>query len=177
MPDSPAVTNGRPTHLAEYLSRAAGARPDHPALVVGASRMTWADVDRAADACAAGLVARGLAPGDRIGLFLGNRPEFVIAYFGALRAGAVVVPVNPALTAPEVTQLAEHVGLSLVVVDRNTAETATRALAGVPQVVAAAGLGEGSFDALLASGSGVAVPAAAGRGVAGRRRLHVGHGR
>jgi long-chain acyl-CoA synthetase len=124
--------------------------------------MTWADVDRAADACAAGLVARGLTPGERIGLFLGNRPEFVIAYFGALRAGAVVVPVNPALTSPEVTQLADHVGLSLVVVDRNTVRTATNALADVPQVVAAAGLGEGSFDALLASGSGLAVPAPQG---------------
>ena len=53
----------------------------------------------------------------------------MIAYFGALRAGAVVVPVNPALTAPEVSQLAEHVGLSLVVVDRNTAEMAERAVA------------------------------------------------
>jgi long-chain acyl-CoA synthetase len=126
--------------------------------VVGASRMTWGDVDRAADSCAAGLVARGISPGDRIGLFLGNRPEFVIAFFGALRAGAVVVPVNPALTAPEVSQLAEHVGPSLVVVDRSTADTAAQAVAGVPQVVAAGGLGDGSFDALLAAGSGVAVP-------------------
>ena len=118
------MTIGRPSHLAEYLSRAAAARPDHPALLVGANRISWADVDRAADACAAGLRARGIAAGDRIGLFLGNRPEFVIGYFGALRAGAVVVPVNPALTAPEVSQIAEHVGLSLVVVDRNTAEVA-----------------------------------------------------
>lgn len=158
MPDSPAVTTGRPTHLAEYLSRAARRRPDHPALVVGASRMTWGDVDRAADACAAGLVARGLGAGDRIGLFLGNRPEFVVAHFGALRAGAVVVPVNPALTAPEVSQLAEHVGLSLLVVDRSTAPTAEQAAPGVPRVVVAAGRGEGSFDALMASGSGVTVP-------------------
>ena len=118
VPDSLAVTIGRPSHIAEYLTHAAATRPSHPALLVGASRISWAEVDRAADACAAGLVARGIAAGDRIGLFLGNRPEFVIAYFGAVRAGAVVVPVNPALTAPEVSQIAEHVGLSLVVVDQ-----------------------------------------------------------
>ena len=55
--------------------------------MVGATRLTWADVDRAATACAAGLQTRGLEPGERVGLFLGNRPEFVIGYFGALRAG------------------------------------------------------------------------------------------
>lgn len=148
----------RPTHLGEYLRSAAAARPDHPALIVGASRISWADLDRAADACAAGLVARGVTAGDRIGLFLGNRPEFVIGYFGALRAGAVAVPVNPALTAPEVSQLADHVGLWLVVVDKKTAQVAESAAPDVPRVIAAAGVREGSFDALLAAGAGVDVP-------------------
>ncbi len=152
------MTSGCPTHIAEYLSRAAAARPDHPALVVGANRISWADVDRAAEACAAGLRASGIAAGDRVGLFLGNRPEFVIGYFGALRAGAVVVPVNPALTAPEVAQIAEHVGISLLVVDRKTIAVAEQAAPNVPRVLAAAGARKGSFDALLAAGSGVAVP-------------------
>ncbi len=120
--------------------------------------MTWADVDRAASACAAALRARGLQPGDRVALFLGNRPEFVIGYFGALRAGLVVVPVNPALTASEVAQLVAHVEPSLVIVDRSTAEVAERAAPSVPLVVAGAGLGDGSFDALVGSGSGLHVP-------------------
>ena len=105
-------------------------------------RLTWADVDQAADACAAGLTARGIRPGDRVGLFLGNRPELVIGYFGALRAGAVVVPINPALTAPEIRQLAEHVGSVLVVVDRGTAEVAAAATPDVPCVVVGAGPGD-----------------------------------
>ena len=158
MSDSLAVTNGRPSHVAEYLSRAAAARPDHPGLVVGASRMSWSDVDRAADECAAGLRTWGVTAGDRVGLFLGNRPEFVIGYFGALRAGAVVVPVDPALTAPEVAQIAEHVGLSLVMVDRNTTGVAEQAAPDLPRVLAAAGAREKSFDALLAAGIGVDVP-------------------
>lgn len=162
MPDSCAVTDARPTHVAEYLASAAAARPDHPALVVGASRMTWAEVNHAADNCAAGLQARGVSAGDRVGLFLGNRPEFVIGYFGALRAGAVVVPVNPALTAPEVGQIAEHVGLSLVVVDRNTIGVAEQADPELPRVLAAVGAREGSFDELLAAGVGVDVTAPVG---------------
>lgn len=118
--------------------------------------MTWSDVDRAATACAAGLQARGCTPGERVGLFLGNRPEFVIGYFGALRAGLVVVPVNPGLTAPEVAQLADHVGLALMVVDRQTAPVAERAAPRVPRVTAA-GISDDSFDALVAAGAGRAV--------------------
>lgn len=151
-----------PTHLADYLTRAAVNRPDHAALVVGASRMTWSDVDRAATACAAGLRARGCERGDRVGLFLGNRPEFVIGYFGALRAGLVVVPVNPGLTAPEVAQIAADVELSLVVVDRQTAAVAEQAAPGIARVIAAGGVSDDSFDALLASGAGHAVSDAEG---------------
>ena len=101
--------------------------------------------------------AAGVATGDRVGLFLGNRPELVTAYFGALRAGAVVVPVNPALTASEVDPIAEHVGLSLVVVDRSTADAAAEAMPSVPRYLAGVGTGPGSFQSLLA-GAGPAVP-------------------
>jgi long-chain acyl-CoA synthetase len=97
--------------------------------------------------------ARGVMPGDRVGLFLGNRPELVIAYFGALRAGAVVVPINPALTAPEVRSIVEHVGVALAVVDRSTADVATLAAPEVPAFLAGVGTGEGSFQALLTGDS------------------------
>jgi long-chain acyl-CoA synthetase len=88
--------------------------------------------------------------GDRVGLFLGNCSELVIAYFGVLRAGAVVVPVNPVLTVPEVRSIAEHVGLSLVVVDRSTNDVATTAVPAVPRFLAGVGTGVGSFQSLLA---------------------------
>jgi len=161
-----AVTTGRPVHLGEYLARAASQRADHAALVVGATRLSWSDVHRQADACAAGLCARGVGAGDRVGLFLGNRPELVIAYFGALRAGAVVVPINPALTAPEVGPLVEHVGLSLVVVDRATSDVAEAAAPGVPRVLAAAGTGEGFFQSLISGDDPPVVDAEGGEALA-----------
>jgi long-chain acyl-CoA synthetase len=136
--------------LGEYLTRAAARRPNHPAFLVGAARLTWSELDRRANECAAGLRAQGVSVGDRVGLFLGNCPELVIAYFGVLRAGAVVVPVNPVLTVPEVRSIAEHVGLSLVVVDRSTNDVAATAVPAVPRFLAGVGTGVGSFQSLLA---------------------------
>ena len=97
---------------------------------------------------------QGVAAGDRVGLYLGNRPELVVAYFGALRAGAVVVPINPALTAAEVAPLADHVGLTLVVVDRSTSLVAADAMPAVARFVVGAGTGPGTFQSLLVGGGG-----------------------
>jgi long-chain acyl-CoA synthetase len=125
--------------------------------------MTWADLDRSVDACAAGLRESGVEQGDRVGLFLGNRPELVVAYFGTLRAGAVAVPLNPALTPSEVGPLVGHAGVTLLVVDRSTAEVAEVAAGSVPRVVAGARGGTG-FEGLLDLGraAGGTVPKAPG---------------
>jgi long-chain acyl-CoA synthetase len=116
-------------NLADLVRDAAATRPDHPALVAGARRLTWSQVDSAVDVAAAGLQGLGLAPGDRVALVLGNVPEFVAAYFGALRAGLVAVPVDIRSTAPEVAALLADSGARAVVFDRSGA-AAVRAAAG-----------------------------------------------
>ena len=63
---------------------------------------------------AAGLIARGIAPKDRVGLFLPNVPAYVAAYYGAMMAGAVVVNFSPLYTAEELA--AGHLDLALLTV-------------------------------------------------------------
>ncbi|EMA48091.1 acyl-CoA synthetase (AMP-forming)/AMP-acid ligase II [Halococcus morrhuae DSM 1307] len=64
---------------------------------------------------AAGLDAAGIDPGDRVGIYLPNLPQYVVAFHGALRAGAVVVPMNPQYKSREIGHLLSDSGAELVV--------------------------------------------------------------
>jgi long-chain acyl-CoA synthetase len=94
-------------NLAVILRESAAASPDKPVVVYDGGHLTYAQVDALSDQLAAGLQQRGLRPGDAVGLQLPNIPQFLVAYFGILKAGAVVVPMNVLLKAPEV---AFHLG-------------------------------------------------------------------
>src|ERR1700761_4280526 len=89
-------------NLAVILREAARRTPAKTAVTLGAARLGYAQLDELSDRAAASLTAAGVAPGDRVGLQLPNIPQFVIAYYGILKAGGVVVPMNVLLKAPEV---------------------------------------------------------------------------
>jgi long-chain acyl-CoA synthetase len=89
-------------NLALNLTRSAAAGPDRPALICGETRLTYSELDAASAGVAAWLRERGVRPGDAVGLMLPNVPEFAIAYYGILRAGGVVVPMNILLKAREI---------------------------------------------------------------------------
>jgi long-chain acyl-CoA synthetase len=88
-------------NLAYMLRESAKAGPDKAAILFDGGRVTYAELDALSDSFATGLRERGLYPGDAIGLQLPNIPQFVIAYFGILKAGCVAVPMNVLLKAPE----------------------------------------------------------------------------
>jgi len=85
----------------QILSRSAARYGDRLALVTDGTSLTYAELDRSSDHLAAALVGRGIQPGDVVSLVSQNRWEWIVAYHGALKAGAVVNPVNVMLTAEE----------------------------------------------------------------------------
>jgi long-chain acyl-CoA synthetase len=88
--------------LANNLTAAAQRYPESPALRLGDEVTTYAELDDATARVAGVLHQRGLEPGDRVGIMLPNVPEFAIAYYGVLRAGGVIVPMNILLKQREV---------------------------------------------------------------------------
>ena len=104
--------------LGDMLARTARRTPAAPLLQFLGRTYCYAEILRDAQAFAHALMARGIAPGDRVGLFLPNVPSYVAAYYGATMAGAVVVNFSPLYS---VEELAHQVGDSgtrlLVTVD------------------------------------------------------------
>jgi long-chain acyl-CoA synthetase len=94
-------------NLAVMLSETAQSDPGRPVAVFSQGQLTYRELDVGSDWVAASLVAAGVKPGDPVALQLPNIPQFLVSYFGILKAGAVVVPLNVMLRAPEV---AFHLG-------------------------------------------------------------------
>src|SRR5512145_2148412 len=94
-------------NLASLLEDSASRHGDREAVVLGDARLTYTEVNGAANQVANLLVERGIRPGDRVALSCPNLPYFPIVYYGILKAGAVVVPLNVLLKAREI---AYHLG-------------------------------------------------------------------
>ncbi|MGI8612955.1 MAG: long-chain-fatty-acid--CoA ligase [Nocardioidaceae bacterium] len=89
-------------NLSTLLEDSARTVPDREAVVLGETRLTYAQVNGAANTVANLLVERGVRPGEKVALSCPNLPAFPIVYYGILKAGAVVVPLNVLLKAREV---------------------------------------------------------------------------
>jgi long-chain acyl-CoA synthetase len=90
-------------NLATNLVEAARMYPDRPAIKLDEHVLRYAELDELSARAASWLRTLGLQPGDRVGLMLPNVAEFPVLYYGVLRAGGIVVPMNPLLKAREVT--------------------------------------------------------------------------
>jgi len=82
------------------VAAAAARRPDHPALITPAVTLTWSELDARVETAARRLVMLA-RPRERVAIVLNNTIDFVVTYFGTLRAGRVAVPLNPGYTADE----------------------------------------------------------------------------
>ena len=150
--DSPTRPQGTgdPTHVAELVTRAAGAGPEHAAIVdvTAGTTLTWADLAAATAAEAARLRAAGVRPGDRVVVRLGNGAPFCVAVLGALLADAVAVPIGPVAVPRELDIVFADCAPRIVVAHPDDADaagcaaSAGAALIGPPDVTARVAEGE-----------------------------------
>ena len=89
-------------NLSQLLSQTASLHPERTAIIFGDEAISYADLDAASSQVANLLVSRGVEPGDKVALSCPNLPHFTTIYYGILKAGATVVPLNVLLKGHEV---------------------------------------------------------------------------
>lgn len=114
--------NGAELHIASGIREFARATPAATAIVDGGRSLTYRSLDERANRVAQSLLARGIQPGDRVAVLLGNRLEYPEIAAGLAKAGMPMVPVNPRLTAPEVAFITDHSNTAAVIVDAALAD-------------------------------------------------------
>ncbi len=92
-------------NLASILTNAVARDPEHVAVKLDDFELTYGQLDDASARFAGLLRDRGIQPGDRVAIMLPNVPHFAVCYYGILRAGGVVVPMNVLLKQREVALL------------------------------------------------------------------------
>ncbi|MFG2231385.1 long-chain fatty acid--CoA ligase [Streptomyces sp. NPDC048723] len=117
------------TNLAAFLVHSAATQGDRIAVRHDDSTLTYAQLDDASARVAALLRDRGVQPGDRIALTMPNVPLFPVVYYGILRVGGVVVPMNPLLKAREVAFTLRDCGARIALVFPLFADEAAKAAA------------------------------------------------
>ena len=110
------------TTIADILPQAVRKHADRVALIVDDRRMSYRELDALSNRVANGLVASGVQPGDRVGLFGPNSWEWVVSYYGIAKAGAVVNPLSSMLTADEVQYAVTDTGASAVIASPDKTE-------------------------------------------------------
>src|SRR4051794_40529940 len=133
--------------LPQQLSDTAARHGDRPALKLDDAGLTYAEFDAAASRVAGLLRERGVQPGDPVGLMLPNVPYFPVVYYGILRAGAAIVPMNVLLKSREVSFYLSDPGAKILFAWHDFADAAR---AGAEEAGAAALIvGPGRFGGLL----------------------------
>jgi len=134
-------------NLALILRESAKRDPDHVAVILDSFKFTYGQLDALSSQVASSLKAAGLAKGDRVGLMLPNVPQFPIAYYGILKAGGIVVPMNVLLKAPEVSFYMGDSGARYLIVWDDFAAEALKGIASLHGVTTFVALKPGATDA------------------------------
>src|SRR5207237_4899089 len=116
------------------LRESARSKPGKTAVILDQFALTYEQLEGASNQVARSLREASVRPGDRVGLMLPNVPQFVISYFGILKAGAVVVPMNVLLRAPEVAFYVGDSEARVLITWEDFAEEAKKGVAQLSEV-------------------------------------------
>ncbi|MEW1546303.1 AMP-binding protein [Streptomyces tsukubensis] len=148
--------------IGRNLDRAVAAFPEREALadVPSGRRWTYAEFGADVDRLARALIGHGVARGDRVGIWAVNCPEWVLVQYATARIGAIMVNINPAYRSHELAYVLRQAGISVLCASQRHKTSDYRALVDevrgdCPGLRSVHYIGDASWDALLAAGTGV----------------------
>ncbi|WP_262985422.1 AMP-binding protein [Streptomyces antnestii] len=139
-------------NLATALRESRVANPDKPLCHFADMTFSYAQVDEISGKAANGLLSLGLQRGDKVAVQLPNVPQFLFTYFGILKAGLTMVPLNPLLRAPEIAYQLDDSDAKLLVTFESFADEAlegARQVEGVATYVVTTPTGDGLPEGAL----------------------------
>lgn len=105
--------------LHHFMEENARKHPDSICTIFKGARITYREMNEITDRLAAGLAGLGVKKGDRVGIFIPNTPQFVMAYYAILKLGAIVVATNPLYSAREIEHQVNDAGIEVMLVMSN----------------------------------------------------------
>jgi long-chain acyl-CoA synthetase len=119
----PQSINYPPVPIFYFLEESAKNYPDRACTIFKGAAISFREMNAITDTLAAALAELGVKKGDRVGIFIPNTPQFVMVYFGILKAGGVVVAIDSRYTAPEIVHQANDAGIETMFVMSNFYKT------------------------------------------------------
>ena len=120
--------------LPHLLANSASKFPDRTAVVAGSESLTYAELDRLSDRVAAVLFAAGVRRGDRVGLFLPKSIGAVVGLYGAMKAGAAYVPIDPGAPAGRAAYIVENCGIRVLLTSGSRSAAVTEIVTKAPSL-------------------------------------------
>jgi long-chain acyl-CoA synthetase len=119
----PQSINYPPVPIFHFLEESAKNYPDRACTIFKGAAISFREMNAITDKLAGALAELGVKKGDRVGIFIPNTPQFVMVYFGILKAGGVVVAIDSRYTAPEIVHQANDAGIETMFVMSNFYKT------------------------------------------------------
>jgi long-chain acyl-CoA synthetase len=140
-------------NLKQILEISAHEVPQKPAIILGPQRVTYRELDEAANRTANALIESGLKKGEHVAILLSHCPEWVSSYFGIIKAGGIAILLSSALKAPELDSLLRDSDASLLITERQFSLMLASVLPGLPQLKRVLEIDDAHYKTIIAGSS------------------------
>jgi long-chain acyl-CoA synthetase len=145
-------------NVRDALERTARKVPHKEVLVLGDQRITYGELDKAANRAANALLRMGMKKGDHVGILLCHSPAWVINYFGVTKAGGVATLFSTALKAPELASLLRDSDSQILITEKKFSQVVSAALLDVPPLRQVVEVDTDYYADMVASSSSISPP-------------------